>query len=214
MTAIKQRLFDRKKLQVIEREFLAHYPKGFDDPGLEKVRKSHRMDKMTEFASQAFNKKACRDIEQTVANMIKIVSRSSMVSMFEKPKFRDFINGLNLNDQAFLVNSLKQLLHGKQALGFEALVDILTTEKLAKWSLVTIIPAYYSPQHEVFVKPTTAKGVIKHFELEGVEYKPLPSWEFYERYRDLILEMRSQVDPSLAPNNAAFCGFLMMSLER
>lgn len=38
--------------------------------------------------------------------------------------------------------------------------------------------------------------------------------KFYEGYRDLILDMKSKVDPSLAPSNAAFSGFLMMSLQR
>ena len=93
------------------------------------------------------------------------------------------------------------------------MVEILKTGKLAKWSLVTILPNYYHPDEEVFVKPTTAKGIIAHFELENLEYKPTPTWAFYQRYKNTILKMKTNIDESLAPNNAAFCGFLMMSLE-
>jgi len=61
--------------------------------------------------------------------------------------------------------------------------------------------------------PTTAKGVIKYFELEGVIYKQQPSWDFYQKYKDLILQMKQHVDPTLVSSNAAFSGFLMMSMR-
>ena len=105
------------------------------------------------------------------------------------------------------------MLHGKQQMGFEMLLSILKSRKLAKWSLLTILPVYFHPQSEVFVKPTTAKGIIDYFELSGLTYRPLPSWEFYNGYRRQILDMKSRVSPSLSPNNAAFTGFLMMSLR-
>ena len=64
----------------------------------------------------------------------------------------------------------------------------------------------------MFVKPTTTKNAIRFFELEGLEYKPRPSWAFYERYRETINEMKSRVDPSLSTSNAAFTGFLMAAM--
>jgi len=167
---------------------------------------------MVEFTQTAFSKKAFRDTGRICENMVKTVSRSSMVSMFEKPKFRDFVKRLSLNEKQFLADALKKLLHGKQRAGFEAMVDLLITEKLAKWSLVTIIPAYYAPNDEVFVKPTTAKGIIQQLDLDGLTYKPRPSWEFYDAYRSMIHEAKKQVDPGLSPSNAAFTGFLMMAL--
>ena len=121
--------------------------------------------------------------------------------------------GLNNNDKKELSLALKNLLHGKQEKGFEAFRQILASGKLAKWSLLTILPNYFAPQDEVFVKPTTAKGVIAFFELKGLVYSPSPSWEFYQAYRTAILAMKAKADPSLAPNNAAFGGFLMMSMK-
>ncbi|MBN2655638.1 MAG: hypothetical protein JXR86_01155 [Spirochaetales bacterium] len=79
---------------------------------------------------------------------------------------------------------------------------------------MTVIPVYFSPFKEVFVKPTTAKNIIEHFEVKELAYKPQPNWEFYSGFRDLIGEMKEQVSESLYPTNAAFTGFLMMSSGR
>ena len=134
-----------------------------------------------------------------------------MVSMFEKPKFRDFVNGLNRADRDYLAGGFQRMLHGAQKKGFNEVLDVLTEGKLAKWSLITICPMYYRPRKEVFVKPTTTKAVIKQFELDELTYHPRPSWEFYAAYRDAIDQMKAHVHPSLSPNNAAFTGFLMIT---
>lgn len=205
-----------EKLRAAEGEFLMQYPDGFADEGLVKVGKRHKVGQMTTFCQEVFRRDAFKDTGAVLANMTKVISRASMVSMFEKPKFRDLVAGLNQDDRARLADALKGILHGREAgqkRGFESLVELLGESKLAKWSLVTIVQNYYHPDREVFVKPTTAKGVIEVFELEGVTYRPRPTWEFYTEYRRQILEMRALVDPRLAPNNAAFCGFLMMSMR-
>ena len=190
---------------------MARYPGGFDHPELQAIAKKHKMASLVEFTQKAFSKKAFRDTGQICDDMVKVVSRSSMVSMFEKPKFRDFVKRLSLNEKQFLADALKKILHGKQQAGLEAMVDLLLTEKLAKWSLVTIIPAYYAPTEEVFVKPTTAKAIIQQLELSSLEYKPRPSWSFYDAYRTVVNEAKQQVNESFSTSNAAFTGFLMMS---
>ena len=201
------------KLAAAEKNFFLTYPGGFDHPEMVKIGKKHKMPQMTAFAQEQFSKKQCANVAETCDNMIKLVSRSSMVSLFEKPKFRDFVNGLNHDEQGFLVDALKQMLHGKKRVGFEAMVDLLKTAKLAKWSLLTIIPAYYSPDTEVFVKPTTAKNVISYFEVPELTYHPTPSWDFYVGYRKLIVSMKAKVAKNLSPSNAAFTGFLMFSMD-
>ena len=90
---------------------------------------------------------------------------------------------------------------------------MLSNYKLAKWSLISVVPFYYHPNREVFVKPTTAKGIVAHFEVEDLQYNPTPTWEFYKGYRDLVADIRDLVSPSLSPNNAALTGFLMMSMK-
>lgn len=202
-----------EKLKQAEGMFFAKYPNGFSDDALVEVSKRHNMDALLRFAQEGFSLGACGHIEKTAENMIRLVSRSSMVSMFEKPKFRDFVRRLNGVEKEMLVDSMTAFLHGDQAIAFESWVQLLLTEKLAKWTLISAIPSYYAPTIEVFVKPTTTKGIIQLLEVSDLIYKPMPSWDFYRRYRDLINDAKTKVDISLSPSNAAFCGFLMMVMN-
>lgn len=201
-----------QKLKEAEGFFLRKYPGGFSDPELVEIGKKHKMDQMIAFAQEHFAADRFGNIPDTIENMIKTVSRSSMVSMFEKPKFRDLLRSLSSEDRKTISLGLKDFLHGDQQAGLEAQIDVLKPHKLAKWSVITIIPNYYAPETEVFLKPTTVKGVINYFELENLIYRPSPSWDFYRQYREAILSMKDFVDPVLTPSNAAFCGFLMMSI--
>jgi hypothetical protein len=205
-------MLDAARLKAAEMAFLGQYPEGFDDPQMQKIVKKHRMTPLLEMAGECFTERALSNIHVAADNMVKLVSRSSMVSLFEKPKYRDFVKSLDEHEKAFLVNALRQMLYGRQSSGFEAMVDILKTGRLAKWSLVTAIPAYCKPTREVFVKPTTAKGVLRFFDVEDPVYHPTPSWDFYRKYRKLINDAKKQVDKRLSPSNAAFSGFLMMTV--
>jgi len=201
-----------KKLKEAEELFLNQYPGGFQHPEMLTIGKKHKMDKMIDLAGEDFAENKFQDQDAIVETMIKMITRSSMVSLFEKPKFRDFACTLNHQHKTILAQGMREQLHGNQEQGFNMVLDVLLTGKLAKWTLISICPVYHKPHDEVFVKPTTAKGVIQYFELDTLEYKPRPSWEFYKEYRSIINEMKSQVDPNLSPNNAAFTGFLMISM--
>ena len=201
-----------KKLREAESIFLHRYPGGFQNEELlEVVGKKHNVGKLSEFTREALAKKRFSTRAAVLDDIVKIVSRSSMVSMFEKPRFRDYVNGMNRDDREFLADGYRKLLHGNQQKGFEQVADVLREGKLAKWSLMTICLYSWKPEREVFVKPTTTKNVIRQFEIEDLIYKPQPTWQFYATYRDLIAEMKVLLDPSLSPNNAAFTGFLMMT---
>lgn len=191
---------------------MLQYPGGFDNEDLQRVvAKRHNVGKLSDFARAALAKKNFAQQGKVLDDIIKVVTRSSMVSMFEKPKYRDFVNGMSRDDREFLAGAYQRLLHGGTAKAFEDIVDVLAEGKIAKWSLLTVHLYHYRPHKEVFVKPTTTKNVLRQFEIEDLVYKPRPSWAFYKAYRELITQMKQQVDPSLAPNNAAFTGFLMMS---
>ncbi len=200
------------RLKQAEAEFLQRYPSGFNDPELVPILKKHNVQRMTDQSQELLAKKCFDNTGPVLDNLIKIVSRSSMVSMFEKPKFRDYINSLDLVERKALALGFKSLLHGNQKRGFNEIVDILAEGKIAKWSVMTIGLFYFRPTEEAFVKPTTTKNIIKQLELTGLEYKPRPSFEFYDNFRAQINQMRNLVDTSVAPNNAAFTGFLMMTL--
>tara|TARA_R110000824_G_scaffold336_1_gene1760 strand:+ start:180443 stop:181057 length:615 start_codon:yes stop_codon:yes gene_type:complete len=201
-----------EKLKEAESAFLYKYPGGFENPDMLLIGKKHNVGKRITQAQTCFAKSKFRNHESICDDMVKVISAASMVSLFEKPKFRDLIKTLPAKQKQQLSNGLKNFLHEDQQKGFNAMLEILRSNKMAKWTLMTIIPNYYSPDNEVFVKPTTAKGVIAAFELSGLAYKPQPTWEFYRAYRNSILEMKDLVDISLRPSNAAFCGFLMMTL--
>jgi len=136
-----------------------------------------------------------------------------MVSVFEKPKFRDLVKAISPGERALLSQGLREFLHGDQASGFGLMTGLLEEYKLAKWPLLTVCPVYYRPDVEVFIKPTTVKSVIEYFELEGLKYSPKPTYDFYRAYREQINRIKKEVDTSLQIDNTAFCGFLMMSLE-
>jgi hypothetical protein len=202
------------KLKQAEQTFLRRYPGGFDNPELIATRvKKHKPDQMLALARESFSRENFQFPERIIQNMIKMISRSSIISVFEKPRFRDFANGLSPEQREFLSTGLEQLLQGDQQTGFEMMLDLLKSEKLAKWSLMTVCQTYFHPQRDVFIKPTTVKSVIHYFELENLQYKSTPSWAFYDGYRSAFLEMKSNVDPSLAPTNPAFSGFLWMSVR-
>lgn len=201
-----------KRLRQAEKEFLNRYPGGFEHPEMLELAKKHKKDKMEKLARDCFTKKNFADTHEIVASMVKVVSQSSMESVFEKPKFRDMAMALTPKDKEVFTKALKALIHGSEKRGFELLLGELVKRKMAKWTLMTVFQYYYRPEKEVFVKPSTAKLIISSLELDLV-YKPRPSWEFYAAYRDVINDLKSKVDVTLSPSNAAFCGFLMMALD-
>lgn len=202
------------KLKQAEEVFLLRYPGGFDNPEITAIRKKkHNVDKMIAFAQESFAKRNFKIPDQIVQNLIKVVGRSSIISVFEKPRFRDFAEALSSQDKALLTRGLEELLHGREQIGFETILEMLKSSKLAKWSLMTICQTYVHPQRAVLVKPTTVKGIIEYFELKNLQYRPTPTWAFYDAYRSTIHEMKSKVDQSLSPSNAAFSWFLLLSFH-
>ena len=202
------------KLKQSEEAFLQRYPGGFDNPEMIAIRtKRHNVDKMTAFAQESFARRNFQFFELIVQNMSKLVSRSSIISLFEKPRFREFAEMLSFEEQKWLADGLDELLHGDEQLGFETILELLKHGKLAKWSLMTVCQAYFHPYRDVLVKPTTVKGIIEYFELSHLQYRPAPSWTFYDTYRSTIHEMKSQVHESLSPSNTAFSWFLLLSFH-
>jgi len=111
---------------------LKKHPGGFLSEEMQALGKKHRIAKMISFSQDAFKKTAFRRHQVVVEDMVWVVSRASMVSMFEKPKFRDVGHGLSPAEISQLSNGLKNLLHANQQKGFQQMVEILLPAKLAK----------------------------------------------------------------------------------
>ena len=203
------------KLKEAEAAFLARFPGGFDDPGLEKVRKSHDVDRLAEFTRTNVTEAALSRPDEFADTLLRIVSRSSMVSRFEKPPFKSFLVALTSRDRPRLAEAFRKRLFGtKKREGFDEIVELLARYKLARWSLVSAVPFYFAPAREAFVKSSTAKRIVEYLEVESLHYQARPDWTFYQGYRKLILEIKKHVDSSLTPNNAATTGFLMATALR
>lgn len=198
-------------LKQAEKRFLKSHPGGFSNPELQEVLKKHKTKEITALVKQNFGKDAFNDVPAIMDNAIKLIGKSTLISMFEKPKFKDMVNGFSKREKDLYAEALFEQLHGKQQTGFETQLELFTRKKMAKWTLLTVLPNYYRPKKDLLIKPTTTKLIIKELELEHV-YKPTPSWSFYQSYRKEINALRKKVDASLSPSNMAFCGFLMMEL--
>jgi hypothetical protein len=202
------------KLRQAEAAFLHRYPGGFDNSEMIATRvKKHKPDQMIALAQESFSKGNFKLPDLIVQNMVKLISRSSIISVFEKPRFRDFANALSPEEKEFLSSGLEELLYGDEQTGFGMMLGLLKSRRLAKWPLMTVCQTYFHPQRDVFIKPTTVKGVIEFFELENLHYRPTPTWAFYEAYRSAFQEMKAKVDKSLSPTNPAFSGFLWMTIR-
>jgi hypothetical protein len=203
-----------KKLREAEEAFKTRYPGGFSNPEMLAVAKKHKIDKMHELAKESFAARQFEDDAGIVEAIGSIVKKSSLVSVFEKVKFRDLLPVFNQSEKERLSQGLREFLHGDQELGFELMTGLLEEYKMAKWPILTVCPYYFRPNVEVLIKPTTVKGTIEYFELEGVKYSPRPNFEFYRGYRDQINQMKRALGLSDDSDNGAFCGFLMMAIEK
>ncbi len=203
---------NKAKLKEAEEIFFMRFPGGFSNPQMLEVTKKHKVEKMKKMAQDSFAIGQFENAGNIIDSMGKIVSQSSLISLFEKPKFRDLVKVLNDGEKEHLAYGLKEFLHGDQAFGFGVMTGLLHEYKLAKWPLLTVYPIYYRPSVEVFIKPTTAKGIIEYFELTGLKYHSNPTFGFYKAFREQIMQMKQDVHVSLQVDNAAFCGFLMMTL--
>lgn len=204
-----------RKLKEAEAAFLSRFPEGFKDPDpwMERIRKRHKVDKLVDFTRDNLTDITFSQPHKFTEVLISIITRSSMVSRFEKPPFRRFVDSLDSKDRRKLAEAFRKRLFGrKKREGFEEIVSLFVRFKLARWSLVSAVPFYFSPTKEAFVKPTTAKKIIAYLEMKDLHYHARPDWEFYIGYRKLILDIRKLVDSNLISNNAAITGFLMSSI--
>jgi hypothetical protein len=120
---------------------------------------------------------------------------------------------LNSYEKDMLSIEIYEFLYGDKKVGFEGLVEFLSEYKLAKWTIISVVPYCINRDQEYFIKPTTTKSIIKTFDLEDCIYKPKPSFEFYDNYKKALDKMKSSIDKSLSPDNVGFTAFLKVAME-
>lgn len=169
--------------------------------------------KLEEFAKDALKKENFQNPSLIVNGFLKVVQKSVFVSVFDKLKLKDMIATLNSYEKDMLSIELYELLYGNKKKGFEGLVEFLSEYKLAKWTIISLIPYCINRDEDYFIKPTTTKNIIKTFELEDCIYKTKPSFEFYDKYTKALDIMKSSLDKSLSPDNVGFTAFLKVAIE-
>ena len=202
-----------EKLKEYEAEFLEQYPNGFDDRNFSSIMKTYNPIKLEEFAKDALKKENFQNPSLVVDGFFKVVQKSVFVSVFDKLKLKDMIATLNSYEKDMLSIEIYKLLYGNKRKGFEGLVEFLTEYKLAKWTIISVVPYCINRHQDYFIKPTTTKNIIKTFELEDCIYKTKPSFEFYDKYTKALDIMKSSIDKSLSPDNVGFTAFLKVAIE-
>ena len=140
-----------------------------------------------------------------------------MISLFDKPKFRDGMIALSAEDKSSIAKTIKVLLYSKSQTKIEKsfgdYIELLAKVKLARWTLASVFQYYHSPQTAYFIKPTTTKMIIDYFEISDIKYQPRPTFAFYKAYSNHLNTLKANTHPDITVNNAAFTGFLMMTIQ-
>lgn len=200
------------KLKVLENKFYEFHPLGFDSEEMILIEKKHKLEKFYIETHDYFSKEAFRS-NDIIEHFAKVINASTLVSRFEKPAFKEFIKLINDGERSLLVNGLYEYLHGDEAIGFNIMLELLSQYKVAKWPILTVVKAYYNPQVDIFIKPTTVKKILKYFDVIHIKYSSKPTYDFYKSYRDYINDLKSKASEGVKPNNPAFSGFLMITIE-
>jgi len=201
------------KLLSLEERFLAQYPMGFNDPGLKEIEKRHKVNIMHQLAHDWFDPSMYHEPIEMAEHFGKLIAKSSLVSIFEKAKFKDVIKQMSFSEKVALAEAIQNNLFGDQEKGFNQMVEILAMYDMAKWPILTVLGLYYNGNYEVLVKPTTAKNVLNYLEVTEFKYTSKPNYQFYDQYRTFINELKKKTQTKLADDNGAFCGFLMLTIE-
>ena len=146
-----------KRIKQLEARFLSRYNDGFDSDEMKEIRKKHNLSKLVDYIHNVCSEENLKQGLNIFFDVTKIISKSSMVSVFEKMRFRDLVKEFDNNEKILFLEAIYNLLHLDEELGFNQLVDMLAPYKLAKWPIITCFRAYYNMNYDVFVKPTTVK---------------------------------------------------------
>lgn len=203
----------KEKLKIAIDMFYSMYPDGFSDIELDKIRKRHKTEKMQLLAKDMFCKDNFARAELICENYAKIVSKSSLISYFEKPKVKQMVASMSHIKKDMFSISLYETLFGDMREGLEGMAEVLADYNLAKWSLVTIVMYYYHREKEYFIKPTTTKNILKYFDAKSPTYKPKPTFEFYEEYKNFLESLKKDANIDIK-DNAAFTGLFMIAMPK
>ncbi len=183
-------------MDIIER-FLEIYPDGFEDIRYLEMAWKHDDSKIVEFFQNLspgqFDEANPHALAETIG---KIVSKSTMVSTFEKISFRNYLRFFE--GHGTFIMALKHVMENYNQQNFDTLFDVLCRYKdqgntnAAKWPVMSFFTYYGVKSHECYpVKPTTVKQVAQLLKVD-IDYKARPNFETYEKINNMYRDFRQQ----------------------
>ncbi len=177
--------------------FFSIYPDGFNDEAMLKAKKKHDDSKIIDFFANLTENDFKNKRPETLCEQIsKILSKSTMISTFEKITFRNYI--ANKDIQLPFLMSLYNLIYYYNEESFNDFIDALSLLKeernafAAKWPIVTFF-TYYNIEHAFPVKPTTVKKVAKMLNFD-IEYNSRPNFTTYEKINTMYNNFKNNND--------------------
>lgn len=181
--------------------FLQRFPGGLQDELWLSMGKKHKPDNIIKALNTELSKKEMssnikkKDYKTICDTALKILRRASVISVFEKMAFRNYLEHEEV--QKDFCKALFDFMYNFNEESFRNFTLVLARFKseknsnCAKWTIVSFFKAYQDPNEFVFVKPTTTKAIAKALETE-IDYSPYPTYNTYMKVHDMIYEYREK----------------------
>lgn len=183
--------------------FLKRFPNGLEDEEFVGIGRKHKADNLIKAVNEELSKKNLdnlinkKDYKTICEIALKLLRRASVLSVFEKVAFSNFIAHEEIQED--FAKALYNFMYDFNEQNFERFTLILAryrSEKncnCAKWTVVSFFVAYLDPERFVFIKPTTTKAIANALEVD-IEYQSYPIYTVYEKVYNMIYEYREQSD--------------------
>ncbi|TLG72943.1 hypothetical protein [Culicoidibacter larvae] len=189
----------QKNVDRIEHKFLQIFPEGLSGDDWNNAGKRHNPDKIFEIFQTELTKEALEltldsgDYEETIDAITAAVRRVSVISVFEKFAFKNYIAHQEIHGP--FLEALYQFMYNFNEESFDGLVSVLLRYRHekntnpAKWPVVSFFKAYADPDNYVFVKPNTVKGEARVMEWD-IQYKSMPNYQTYMQVMEMVKAFR------------------------
>jgi len=181
--------------------FLLRFPGGLDDEEFNELGKKHRSsDKILDTIKNdvdlnSFILEDDYHINKNIETITKLVTKSSMISVFEKVTFKKYIADKKI--QATFLKALYEMLTNLNENTMSEFVGVLNlknaelNKRVATWPLVTFFLVYFNDNNEIFIKPSTIKKLGKLLEYD-IKYESIPNYMTYTNIKKMIMDYKKQ----------------------
>lgn len=192
-------MINKQTAKSIDQMFLTIFPDGLEDQTWNDLGKKHDPTKIFKVLENELSEKELKkllkqkDYETICEVTTKLVKKCTVVSVFEKVAFSNFIAK---ETSAEFCNALYNFLYNYSEESFESFVSVLSKHKhsknanAAKWPIISFLKAYQDPNSYVILKPNTVKAVAKALEFD-IEYSPRPNYNTYCKVLEMVKQYQS-----------------------